>query len=374
MKKIIIVSLFLVFMVSSGFAIQSGLLPTGVGAKYAAMGGAGASIVDDITSAYFNPAGIMRSGRMELKLGAGVATEGMNDVISALGSAGDPAKFLSDNFNKTINVNGGLNSIIGINVAKVGVSVIPVASLQLVKPTAGTLIGTSFNASAAYEGILTLGYRLSVPGLPIASLDLGTNIKSGNLIYGTSNITGATNSIDSIYNYSGVGIDIGAIASLNTPVVPVSVGIVIKDISETFKGKVKGQTTVYDPITGKATVTPIGEVDAADITMPSTTVIGASTVIPGVGLKVAVDLDSVASSSSYGNAAYSLTHIGVEYPVLGIVALRAGTVSGGPSGGEISQTTFGAGFNLGAVINVAMMSDAKNSKNNSTMVDLGFAF
>lgn len=375
MKKIILVFLLFGLLVSAGFAIPSGLLPVGVGAKYGAMAGAASSIVDDITCAYYNPAGIVKSGNMELKIGAGAATEGLSQLTSTLGNASDPAKFLSDNFSNVLNIGGGLNAIIGVNVAKIGLSLIPVASLSLNKP-ANTIAGTA-NAAASYDGVLTLGYTFGVPGLP-AGLDIGANIKSANAIMASS--TGAAaglgfSSADNIMTYSGVGFDLGAKASLDIPVVPVSVAVVFKDISETLKGKVKSVNTTYDS-TGKITnQNTVSDADGPDVTVPMTTVIGASTMIPGVGLKVAVDIDNVASSTNYygGNPAYSLTHLGLEYPLLGIVALRAGTVSGGP-GGAISQTTLGVGFNLGVNLNIAMMSDAKNSKNNATAIDFGFAF
>ncbi len=371
MKKAFVVSLLLGLVASSVFALPSGYLPLGVGGKYAAMGGAGASIVSDITCSYYNPAGILNTGNMELKIGAGAATEGLNDLIAAFGNASDPAKFMSDNFNKTINVNGNLNSIIGLNVAKVGITIIPLASLMLQK-TPGLNAGDGLTATAIYEGVLTLGYGLSIPGIPVAGINLGANIKSVNNVTGGSTVVNATTSSDNVTTYSGLGFDIGAQANVNTPLVPVSVGLVYKDLAETLKGKTQTITTTYNA-TGGITNQTKAETTPPDITMPSTLVIGASTVIPGVGLRVAMDIDNVASSSTLGNPAYSVTHIGVEYPLLGIVALRAGTVSGGANN-SISQTSFGAGFNLGAVINVAMMTDAKNSKNNSTMVDFGFAF
>ena len=376
MKKVIVFSLFLCLLVSSVMAIQPGFMPLGVGAKYAAMGGAAAAIVDDITSAYYNPAGILKSGNVELKIGAGAALDGLNDIVGAIGNSGTPSKFLSDNFNKTVNVSGGFNSIVGLNIAKIGISLIPAASLTLTKPTAGTLTGTSLSALAGYEGILTLGSGFSIPGLPIGGVDFGANIKSVNLVIASSSVTGATSSTDTSINYSGTGFDLGAKAHIDTPLLPVSVGIVMKDIAETLKGKTSGSTTTYEATTGNPITTPPTETAAADFTAPVVTVIGASTVIPGIGLKLAVDIDSVPSYTMLGasQSGYSLTHIGVEYPLLfGIIVLRAGSVSGGVNN-NVSQTTYGLGLNLGININAAMMTDAKNSKNNSTYADIGFAF
>ncbi|KPJ69009.1 hypothetical protein AMJ44_04905 [candidate division WOR-1 bacterium DG_54_3] len=369
MKKIVLACMLLGLCISSVYAFPSGSIPYGVGAKYAAMGGAGAAIVDDISCAYFNPAGILKTGSFGLKIGAGAATEGMNELIKASSGANDPAKFFSDNFDKTVNINGGLNTMIGLNISKVGLSVIPITTLVLSKPTAGTIVGSSITASAAYEAIATLGYGLSFPGLPFASLDLGANIKSVNSIDGSSTVTSATSSTDQVTTLSGIGFDIGAKASIDTLAIPLSVALVMKDIGETLKGKTKTITTTYNPITGDITNQSETETDAPDHTSPTTLVIGASTKVPGVGLRVALDIDSVSGSGS----SYSVTHLGIEYPLLVMVALRAGVISGGP-GGSISMTTLGAGFDLGLGLNIAMMIDGKNSKNNSTILDFGFAF
>jgi hypothetical protein len=301
----------------------------------------------------------------------------LNDIRAALGSSSDPAKFFADNFNKTVDINGGLNAFIGLNVSKIGLSIIPMGSLSLYKPTAGTLTGSTLMATGGYEGILTLGYSFAFPMINIASLNVGANVKSTNYILGNSQVTGVTSSTDRSANQSGTAFDVGVKAKVNTPIIPFSAGIVIRDINATLKGNLKTNNTTYNPTTGVATTTLVSDAPVADSTIGQTTVIGASTVIPGVGLKVAIDLDTIADSSYVGLlnvTGGNLTHIGLEYPILGIVALRAGQVSGKLGGADVSQTTFGAGFNLGAVINVAMMTDAKDSKQNATMVDLGFAF
>ncbi|MFH1347161.1 MAG: hypothetical protein ABIH22_00540 [Candidatus Margulisiibacteriota bacterium] len=379
MKRIVLVSLVFGLMVSSSFGIT---LPTGVGAKYGSMAGAGASIVDDITCAYYNPAGIVKTGNVELKLGAGAASEGMNDIIATFGNAPSPEKFLADNYTKIVNINGGLNALVGVNFAKIGLSVIPVASLTFDKPTENTFTGSSIIAMGAYEGLLTLGYSFGIPALPIASLDVGANIKSSNTVMAVVVGTGATTAAHAVANLSGIGYDLGATASINTGLMPINVAVVLRDIGTALKGKIKTENSTYDPIAGTTTTVLVSDVDAGDTTIAPATVIGVSTVIPGVGVKVAVDLDTIGESKINGVTIQggNLTHIGVEYPILGIIALRAGQVSGKMSklgsltATDVQQTTFGAGFNLGAVINVAMMTDNNNSKNNSTIVDFGFAF
>jgi hypothetical protein len=370
MKKLSFVALILSLCVSASFAMQSGYIPYGVGARFAGMAGAGSALCDDITSAYYNPAGIVDSGRMEFKLGLGAATEGMNEIINTFSKATDPAKFFTDNFNKTVTLNGRFGAALGLNVAKVGISFLPVGYLSINKPAAG--LSGNIGAGVFSDAAVTLGYGFSTPGLPFGKLNVGANIKSVNNVIASSVANAATStSNDNVSTYSGLGFDIGTRASIDTLVMPFSVAIVLKDIGETLKGKGQNITTTYDNA-GNITNQNKVEGDLPDLTAPTTMVIGAATTIPVIGLKVALDLDSVASSNI--NPSYSLMHLGVEYPIVGILAVRAGMVSGGPSGAEISQTTFGAGLNLGFNLNAALMMDGKNSKNNSTIFDLGFAF
>lgn len=366
MKKIAFALLLLGLFVPSVFAIPSGFLPYGVGARFAGMGGAGSALCDDITSAYFNPAGIVDSGRVDVKLGAGVATQGMNDLINVVSQANDPAKFFSSNFNKAININGNFNALLGFSANKIGLSVIPVGNLYINKPAAG-LVG-SIGAAAFTDIAATMGYGFSTPGLPFGKLNFGASVKSANQIMASSIANGGTStSSDQVINYSGIGFDVGAKAVFDTMVIPFSVALVMKDLGETLSGTVQNVTTTYDN-QGNITNQTKTQGNAPSYTSATTMVIGAATKIPGVGLKVAADLDSVSGAG----LSYSVTHLGVEYPIVGIVALRAGYISGGQNG-SISQTTIGAGFNFFASANIALMMDGKDSKNNSTIFDLGFA-
>jgi len=94
-------------------ATPAGYLPYGAGAKFVGMGGAGCALVDDSTSAYYNPAGIVKSQSMALKLGLGTASEGMDKVMATFGSIGNPGKFLIDNYANAIDVNGAANGFLG---------------------------------------------------------------------------------------------------------------------------------------------------------------------------------------------------------------------------------------------------------------------
>jgi hypothetical protein len=335
------------------------------------MGGAGSAAVDDIMAAYYNPAGILGGTSTELKIGAQTATEGIDKLISTLTGISNPAKFMSDNFANKIDVNGEINAIVGLQFADIGISVMPVSSLSLTK-AANSVTGT-LNGSAQYDAALTLGTSYTLPGLPIAKLDLGANIKQANMVdvYNSVNVVGVTiTGGGTVTNRSGLGFDIGAKASIINLPIPLSVGIAMRDLGETLKGKVQTNSTTYNA-DGTIATSSVVETNATDYTMPTTTVIGLATDIPGVGLKIAIDLDSISGGTP--GVSQSITHYGLEYPVMaGLIALRAGKVS--DNNGTIDQTTLGAGINIGLGINVAMMTDNKNSQNNQTMVDFGFAF
>lgn len=371
MKKLVCACLMLGLVASSAFALPGGLLPYGVGAKYAGMGGAGAALVDDVTSAYFNPAGITRAQSMSMKLGAGAATDGLDKLVSTLGNMTDPSKFLLDNYANAINVNGTINAFLGIDIMKTGISVTPASMLYITKLplTVAGSAGGGFNADAA----VTMGWGVGVPYL--GNIAVGANAK-----YVMSGVAGAlvagATSTTMTYNYTGMGFDLGAQAKMNAiPTVPLSVGIVLKDIGETLSGKLATTTKTINPLTGQVLSEVTTNADLPGYTSPTTLTIGAAGKIPVVGLTVAIDLDNVSGGSIAGSPVqpYSVTHIGLEYPVaMGLVNLRLGKISGG-QGGSIDMTTYGAGI-LGNMINIAMVSDGKNSKNNQTTFDVGFGF
>jgi hypothetical protein len=273
---------------------------------------------------------------------------------------------MTDNFANAINVNGGINLLVGLEFADVGLSVMPVSTLSLNK-AAGSITGT-LTGQSDYDIALTLGRSFSIPNLPIASLDLGANVKSANRMAVSNTVAGLAGT-GTVTSYSGLGFDIGAKAQVENLPIPLSVGLVMKDISSTLKGKVKTNTTTYNASDGSIASTTVVETDAADYVVPVTTSIGLATEVPLWGLKIALQQDSVSGGTP--NAAYSLTHYGLEYPIVGgLIALRAGKATGASD--TVDQTTLGVGINVGLGINIAMMTDAKNSKNNQTMIDFGF--
>ncbi|MFA5097594.1 MAG: hypothetical protein WC490_03085 [Candidatus Margulisiibacteriota bacterium] len=367
MRKFLACLTMIGLLASGSLALPSGILPYGVSAKYAAMGGAGASLVDDIASAYYNPAGMYRSGGADLKIGAGTASDGSDQLVSMASNLGNPAKFLSDNFSKSLDINGNVHAIIGLSVGKFGLSVIPAGRLNLSK-AANTLNGT-ISGLGHSDTALTFGYGVGIPYLAKAGVGASVKYIHNALAGAAVTASGATTTItNTITQYNGLGFDLGLQGTLDLiPTAPISVALVYKDFAANLNGTQQISSGTFNTLTG-AEITPMATVSDGPIagtSIPTTLVLGASGQIPIVGLKLAVDLDTIG-----GNTPYSVTHIGLEYPVaMGLVNLRLGKINGS----NVDMFTYGAGI-LKDMVNIAFVSDNKDSRNNQMLADIHIGF
>lgn len=349
MKKILLGLLVLSLMASVSSAQFL------VGARAAGMGGVGVATCRDLSAAYYNPAAIMKTGAVGGMASVGVAYDGMDKIIAAAAGAADPAKFVSDNFANTIDLNGSIGGIFGLNINKIGISVLPALGLQLAKPAAS--LQASGMAGLNYNVPVTFGHTFGIPGLP--SIDVGANLKYVGQMGGfvTANALGA--GTQTIANSTGFGLDLGALMTFNIPAVTeLSVGLAIRDLAENLNTNTKTYTLTPGP-SNTFTSTLASDVNTS-AAVNSSFALGVAGNIPVVGLLCAADLES-------GNG-FTNTHIGVEYPILaGLAAIRAGLASGN----ALSLTTFGAKIGLPFfTLNAAMMMDGKNTKNNQIFVDL----
>jgi hypothetical protein len=330
----------------------------------------------------YNPAGILAGPKGQFLLSLGAAQQGFDQIANSFSKVNDPAQFMIDNFGTNLDANGSISGILGFNFGKVGVSLLlPSVTARLSKPPA-SLVG-QVTAMASSALVVTLGRSFALPVLP-AGVDVGLNVKALNGGFGQLTISGNptpgsdVTATQIVAQGSGTGFDIGARAYIEIPMVTdFSVGIAMRDLSESISYKPKTRTDTYSVIVagGTPTVTKGVEIEGAQATdnMPTTTAIGASGTIPGVGLKVALDLDSISGGSGiFAAASETVTSIGLEYPLMmGLVLLRAGT-SSSPS---ISRTTIGAKINIPILtLEIASVMDSKNSKNNAAVIDIGAAF
>ncbi|MBI5700309.1 hypothetical protein HZC34_00470 [Candidatus Saganbacteria bacterium] len=333
-----------------------------IGSRAAGMGGAGTAVVYDLASAYYNPAALMKSSIMaaETKISLGGSYQNIDKLLATLGSLSNPSKFLADNYASAVDVNGSVSGVIGFNVRKIGISVIPMMSAAVTK-TASSLAG-SITGTGNAAGVLTLGGSYNFPGLPVGTLHLGTNIKyiyAANGSLTASALTGGTQ-LSSIG--SGFGVDVGALTTVSVPMVSdLSISLVARNLGQSTKYKNKSQSLTPSGTTFVASP----EVDLADTTATdtSTYVLGASATIPVVNMLIAVDLENIPVAGGGTN-----THIGIEYPLLfNFLILRAGAASGA----GLSLSTLGAKIGLPILtLDTASVTDNNNSKNNYVVVDI----
>lgn len=363
MKKILIAGLAVLLLAS---ASQAQLL---IGSRAAGMGGAGTAVVNDLAAAYYNPAGLMNSPvkAAEMKIALGASYSNPDKLLTAISGATNPAKFLQDNYAANLDFTGSLNGVIGFNLRKIGISVIPMMSATVNK-AANSLAGTAMGVGNA-AGVLTLGHSFGVPY--VGTLHLGVN---GKYIYAANGaiVATAAGGTQAWGVGNGVGYDVGALTTVSVPMLTdVNLAFVARDLNEsiTYKNKSQTATANYtDPANPKFDMGPTVDEPDSTITRDSSYVIGAAATIPVVGILTAIDIENVCTP---GNPQTN-THIGIEYPLpLKILVLRAGMASGQ----NLQLTTFGALIGLPILaIDLAVVQDGKNSKNSSYVADVNIGF
>lgn len=366
MKKTITALIFCIFVLSSASFAQTSTTIIGVGSRYVGMGGCGIALSDDICAAYYNPAGLMRSHVKagEFKLSLGAAYDGLDKVLSSASST-DPAKFLVDNYGNEVKVNGTLNGILGVNINKIGISILPIGQGLVDKPI-NSYNGT-FSAGLAYAAVLTLGKSFSVPWLPFASIQGGANIKLISENGGVLTTTGVTpTGTEQNISGSGFGLDLGAQTEIAIPsVTEVTVGVVARNLFQSVNLTNKSTPISINPISGAITRGATTQ-SSSTYTYPTVYGIGAAAILPGIGTLITSDLEFIS-----GPGSTNIMRVGAEHPLIPYFL----TVRGGlASGNNTSYTTLGVTLNLLVNLNAAVALDGTNSKNNSVAIDIGAAF
>jgi hypothetical protein len=360
MKKLIVAVILGMLLVSSASAQ---LL---VGAKASAMGGAGVASVRDLACAYYNPAAIVDTGTASAKLSLGIASQNLDKISTVAGGFSDPAKYMLDNYANALDFNGTGTGMFGFSIKGVGVSVIPEQAPLLdlgINKLANSLEGT-VRASANAAATVTLGRKFSLSWLP-ADLDLGINLK---YLYG-ANGSLSTSGLGGEENYgtgAGTGIDLGVLTTVKVPMLTeVAVGFVARDLMSSMTVNNKSRTLTVNGT--EYTVGPEVSTGDSTVTMPTSYVLGASAIIPGIGAQVAMDIDNVCGATPATN-----THLGIEYPLMaGMVTARGGIATGS----DLSLLTLGAKIGLPIfIMDVAYVQDNKNASNNSYVVDFTAGF
>jgi len=345
------------------FTVGCFAVGVGYGVRAMGMGGTGIATANDITAAYFNPAGLMYGPEnFELQTFAG----GTAGQIQALADAASDPDYLSKHFDENLNLSANMNAGLGFSVRKVGISLLAKGSGSFVHPASSILSGQVL-AEAIAMAPLTLGSTFSTPGLPIASMSVGVNLNSIQIYGGGVKVTGLGTGTRYQSIGSGFGFDIG----MQTKITPlISLGAVVRNLSASYTTKTKSQGVT---VAADGTLTDVGaetEVKSSDTLAPETG-IGVGFSLPIIGTLIAVDEENY---SVAGDKSYTDTHIGLEQGLFfNAVMLRAGYFTDGPT--EDTFYTYGLGLKMGpADIGFAAANSVNDSTNSLASAQVGVAF
>jgi hypothetical protein len=340
-------------------AIASPGLALGIGGRDRAMAGAYTALVNNSTAAYYNPAGIVNSGIGGFNVALG--TSNINQFMDIYNAASQGTSFIKNNFNNNITFTGDFNGIIGLNMAKMGFTIIPKGSATGSKPAGSQ----SFNYGAAVTEDIgyTFGNEFKTPILPIGNLAIGATAKyilgqRFDVTYAAGGGGTAAGNEDSL-SASGFGLDIGAQAKL-TPFV--SAGVAMRDLFATESWSGTRQPKTMD---ATGTTTNAGAATPRSFSTPRGSVLafGVAGSIPGFGTTGAAEWTTGNTGSGFA--------IGAEQPILpaGVLVARVGY--------GVSNTTnllsFGLGFNVGpAHIDAAYGFDSKQNNASQAVLEASF--
>jgi hypothetical protein len=361
MKRSLFLASVLVLMLAANcFAVGAG-----VGIRSMGMGGTGIATSNDITAAYFNPAGLMSGPEnFEFQTYAG----GTGGQIQALADAAEDPDYLSNNFDEDLNITAKMNAQLGISVKKVGISLLADARGVFFHPANSVSRGLIY-AQAIAMTPLTLGSTFSTPGLPVASMSVGVNLKPIQIFAGGVEVSSTVPGTGTRQSTTGTGFgfDIG----MQTKITPfVTLGAVIRNLSASYTTTTKTQNITVAP---DGTFTDVGaetQKKTTDTLAPETG-IGVGVSIPLIGTLIAADAENY---SVPGDKSYDDFHLGIEQGMLAnLVMLRLGYYTDGPA--EDTFYTYGIGLNMGpATIGIAAANSSKDSVNSVSSAQLGVAF
>jgi hypothetical protein len=373
MKKLFVFSMVIVGLSLSCFAIGAG--PT---ARSAGMGGCGIATANDISAAYFNPAGVQFGPEnFEVQAFGGGQVQGLNNIMETA-SSGD--NFIKDNLDKDIRLSSTLNGGMGLSVRRIGLSVLAEGAASFNKPAVTdpiSLLNLNANFGAYVKGTvpLTLGTSISTPILPIASVAVGMNIKAIQEMYYGVELTPPTSGTSgsgtkTSMSGTGTGYDIGARANI-TPLI--SVGAVIRNLSTSVSRTIKTTTMTLE---SDGSISDVGDETVSKKTYnPDPEYgVGVGVVIPITGTLIACDIEQYSlptNLSSTKTDQFTDVHIGIEQGFLfNLVMVRFGHFSYTPDKDE--YYTWGLGLNAGpANIGISAANSVHDSNNSVVSYQVG---
>jgi hypothetical protein len=266
-------------------------LKIGVGARAAAMGNAMTGITDDVTSGYWNPAGLALGPQapevslMHSEYFAGIAKY---DYVGFAMPVGGRRRF-------------------GVSVVRLGVDDIP-NTLNLVDPNGNIDFGRVETFSVADLAVLlSVAQRVDVLG----GLDIGANFKVVN------------RSVGKFANAWGFGLDVGARWDKG----PFQAGLMFSDITSTFNAWTFNTETFEQTFVQTGNVIPE---NSLEITLPSVRMGAGYTFMQDKVVEVLVSVDNDIHFDGKRNVIANLgpvsfdPHMGVEIGYRKLAFLRGG--------------------------------------------------
>ncbi|HEX3072908.1 MAG TPA: PorV/PorQ family protein [Ignavibacteriales bacterium] len=273
-------------------------LNIGVGGRALGMGGAFAAVSDDITAAYWNPAGLANINYPQFSL---MHAEQLGNLVNYnYGAAAMPF---------------GSDMSFGISLIRVAVDDIPDTRNAWIDRTTGEVIYDPNDPNGVIDPTKVTYFNNADYALYLTA----AKRHSDKLSYGAS-VKLIMRSLAE-YDAYGIGFDIGAIYS---PIDKLFIGANIQDITTTLVAWDTGRNELISP----------------------TVKVGAAYMVKALGLDIlpAIDIDTrfenrrSSAEFNWGPISYDL-HFGFEASYKNVVAVRAGY-------NEIKQYTLGAGLKL----------------------------
>ncbi len=350
MKKMLLILSLLFFSSASAYAF-------GIGARAMAMGGAYTALANDITSAYWNPAGLVHG---DIRIFDAMAGQGIdaNFGLDRVADFINPPKLISDYTGRDAEFSGSINGIAGLSLYKIGLSYIPWANISFSKNATETEVH--------YEGVakrslaLTFGGTFNTNYPFLSRVSVGANIR---YVYGQLyRIDCSGTPVKVTYaTAQGVGLDLGAQAD----VAPFTkAGLTLRNLLTGMQWS--GKTDLYTSfIGGKLTIPYATEDFEESDKTPASVVFGIASDIPAIAL--------FSADVNY-TSPYSDIHLGVEKRFFaGIFALRAGYYTEAVN--STSKLTYGCGLDLGIInADLAFGQDALRSEDKIVSASVSSVF
>lgn len=349
---------FVVVLVSAGSVGAEKLGSANLTARSLGMGGAFTGLADDLSSLYYNPAGMVDSGLLGIQLDLGTMVS-VSDELDELQDI--PDKINDDSISDALSVIPD-----DVNFMGQGQLAANFKSFGVAYTTKAVAESSNQGSSAsAYlidlqEGVLSLGNELT-EGLPfsIGKLAYGMNLRLIKLEKESYVVSSATKVIKTETSDNSFGVDVGLLMNMTDYL---KLGLQIQNlIKPDFDLSGDKEESHYDGSTWVIDSDSYSE----EMKLDRVGRIGASLRVPIIDLTLAADIDNLGFLSDTKDD--EVYHFGIEKDIIfNGLSLRAGTFS--QEDGD-NYLTCGLGLNLKALhLDIAAASDDRFDKSVAAVV------